>query len=67
MNKEEYDVSKNYLLDDCGLTYISIGTAYNWMIAFGFKYKVRNKFYYVDSNEKEAEVKYRWRFVNRYL
>ena len=31
MAKEKYDVAKNNLLDNCGLTCISIGTAYSYM------------------------------------
>ena len=41
--------------------------AYNWMITFGFKYGVWKKFYNVDGHEKEATVKYKWSFVDRYL
>ena len=67
MTKEDYDVSKNNLMDDYSLTCISIDTAYNCMIALGFKYEVRKKFYYVNGNEKEATVKYIWRFVEQYI
>ena len=37
MTKEDYDVSKNEFLSNYGLTCISIGTAYNWMLVLGFK------------------------------
>ena len=37
------------------------------MLAIGFKYEVQKNLYYVDENEKEAAVKYRWSFVDHYL
>ena len=55
------------LLNENGLTKISLSTIYRWMDTLGFKYNERKKCYYVDNHESEENVTYRNGFLTRYF
>jgi hypothetical protein len=57
---------KQFLLDN-NLPKLSLATIYNWLQRLGFTYDLSKKTYYVDSHEKEENVKYRSAFIQRYL
>ena len=42
-------------------------TAYNYMIALGFKYDTRKKSYYTDTHEKQENIRYRIGYCKRYI
>ena len=46
---------------------INESTAYRWMCALGYKYSKQQKSYYVDAHEREDVVRYRMKFIQRYL
>ena len=60
-------ITKEDVMKKLGLNSLSIHTIYNWMNQFGFKYSSQRKTYYVDSHEKDETVKYRNKYVFRYL
>jgi len=65
-NKTTEDMTKE-LLEEYGLSVLSLGTVCRWMNRLGFKYDVRRKNFYVDGHERPGTIKYRKDFVKRYL
>jgi hypothetical protein len=65
-NKSKEDMTRE-LLQEYGLSSLSLGTVCRWMNRLGFKYDVRKKSYYVDGHERPGTIKYRKDFVTRYL
>jgi hypothetical protein len=55
------------LLNENGLTKISLSTIYRWMDTLGYKYNERKKCYYVDNHESDENVAYRNEFLSRYF
>ena len=46
---------------------VSESTTYRWMCAVGYKYSEQHKCFYVDAHERPDVVRYRIKFVHRYL
>jgi hypothetical protein len=44
-----------------------MSTVYRWLKALGYKYSEQGKCYYADAHEREDVVRYRIKFVDRYL
>ena len=55
---EDDNFSFENLLQENGLTKLTMATIYNWMRRLGFKYGPRTKVYYVDSHEKPETKAY---------
>ena len=55
------------LLNENGLTKLSLSTIYRWIDALGYKYNERKKCYYVDNHESIDNVQYRNSFLKRYF
>ena len=62
-----FEITKDELLRQYGLTKLCLGTIYKWMHHFGFKYSVSKKTYYVDGHERPEVVAYRKKYVTEYL
>ena len=54
-------------LSSHGQTTLSITTISRWMHAVGFRYKKREKHYFVDGHERPETIAYRPIFTNKYL
>ena len=65
-NKSQEEMTRE-LLQEYGLSSLTVGTVCRWMNRLGFKYDVRKKSYYVDGHERPGTIKYRKDFVKRYL
>ena len=59
--------TKEELLNMYGLKTLCIDTVGKWLIKLGFKYDYVINNYYVDGHEKKETIRYRWKFVDRYL
>ena len=59
--------SKASFLQSYGLSKISIATMARWMHACGFRYKKREKHYFVDGHERPETIAYRPVFTKKYL
>ena len=59
--------NKASFLQSYGLSTISIATMARWMRACGFRYKKREKHYFVDGHERPETVAYRPVFTKKYL
>eukprot|EP00978_Attheya_sp_CCMP212_P024028 scaffold74802_cov56-Attheya_sp.AAC.1 len=46
---------------------ISRATAHNWMKILGYQYNELTKGFYTDNHEKEENIRYRIKFIRRYL
>lgn len=55
------------LLKLYGLESLCHETVRTWLLKLGFSYDVKAKSYYVDGHEKKETVRYRWKFIDRYL
>ncbi len=62
LGEEQYKEKVRLLLRPYHLTSISISTASHWLHLLGFRYKLRQKGYYVDGHENPATVEYRKAF-----
>ena len=65
--KDEKATDKKRFLKKYGLTKLCPRTVLNWLHALGFRYEEHRKNFYVDNHEDPATVRYRWKFVARYL
>ena len=61
------DFSLVQLLNENGITKISLSTVYRWMGRLAFLYSERWKCYYVDNHEHPENKKYRRAFIKRYF
>ena len=59
--------SEASFLQSYGLSRISIATMARWMHACGFRYKKREKHYFVDGHERPETIAYRPVFTKKYL
>ena len=59
--------TKAAFLHSYGLTNISMATMARWMHACGFRYKKREKHYFVDGHERPETIAYRPVFTKKYL
>jgi hypothetical protein len=59
--------TRTAFLQSYGLSTISIATIARWMHACGFRYKKREKHYFVDGHERPETLKYRPVFTKEYL
>ena len=59
--------TRTAFLQSYGLSTISIATIARWMHACGFRYKKREKHYFVDGHERPETLKYRPAFTKEYL
>jgi hypothetical protein len=59
--------NKASFLQSYGLSTISIATMARWMHACGFRYKKREKHYFVDGHERPETIAYRPVFTKKYL
>ena len=50
-----------------GLKVVSHPTVLRWMHALGMRYCAKRANYYVDGHEREDNIIYRWKYVQRYL
>jgi len=64
---DENITNKKKFLKKYGLTKLCPRTVINWLHALGFRYEEHRKNFYVDNHEDPATVRYRWKFVSRYL
>ena len=56
------------MIERCDTKYrICAKTAYNYIIALGFKYDTRKKSYYTDTHEKQENIRYRIGYCKRYI
>ena len=46
---------------------IDVSTVHRWLVALGYTYSEQGKCYYADAHEREDVVRYRIKFVGRYL
>ena len=67
MMEKEKITSKAEYLKRYHLTKLCPRTVINWMHALGFRYEKQAKTYYTDGHEKVGTVRYRWKFIARYL
>lgn len=65
--KDEEATDKKRFLKKYGLAKLCPRTVLNWLHALGFRYEEHRKNFYVDNHEDPATVRYRWKFVERYL
>ena len=63
----EIPSTRTAFLQSYGLSTISIATIARWMHACGFRYKKREKHYFVDGHERPETLKYRPVFTKEYL
>jgi hypothetical protein len=59
--------AKEAFLQSYGLSSLSISTMARWMHACGFRYKKREKHYFVDGHERPETIAYRPVFTMKYL
>ncbi len=58
--------TRTAIFQSCGLSTISIATIARWMHTCGFRYKKREKHYFVDDHERPETLKYRPVFTTEY-
>ena len=64
---DDANFTTSQLLEENGLTKITLTTIYRWMHILGFRYEERKKCYYVDNHESISNVTYRRGFLSRYF
>ena len=57
----------NFILHKNNIKNLCRQTVATWMNLLGFRYCERKKSYYCDSHEKPENVKYRYKYIDRYL
>jgi hypothetical protein len=67
VEESENFASTEDLLKNYGLVSLCHETVRTWILKLGFSYDVVVKSYYVDGHEKVDTVRYRWKFIDRYL
>ena len=66
-DSEMYNCKKKVILLENGLKTLCPITVYRYMVRLGFKYKTRQKGFYVDGHERPATILYRNKFILRYF
>ena len=66
MEELSHDTSKDFL-QSYGLSKVFMATVLRWMHSVGFRYKNRNKHYFVDGHEKPETLAYQPVFTKRYI
>ena len=66
-DNEVTPTTKEAFLQSYGLSNLSITTMARWMHACGFRYKKREKHYFVDGHERPETIAYRPVFTMKYL
>ena len=66
MEELSHDTTKDFL-QSYGLLKASMATVLRWMHSVGFRYKNRNKHYFVDGHEKPETLAYQPVFTKRYI
>ncbi|KAI2512867.1 hypothetical protein MHU86_1413 [Fragilaria crotonensis] len=66
-NKDVTPTTKESFLQSYGLSTLSITTIARWMHACGFRFKKREKHYFVDGHERPETIAYRPIFTKKYL
>jgi len=59
--------TKDAFLETYGLSKVTMSTILRWMHAVGFRYKSRQKHYFVDGHEEPETIAYRPLFTKHYL